>query len=76
MVYNCSSGAINPIRWGQFLTWGLHQLQRSPLEGGIWYPNGGFVKSELVNMFWLATCQFLPAYLLDAVSILLGKKPM
>ena len=76
LVYNCASGSIRPITWNQVLNYGLAELRRSPLSGIFWYPGGTFTKSPLLNNLWLALCHFLPAYAVDAVMMLMGKKPL
>ncbi|KAF0294751.1 putative fatty acyl-CoA reductase [Amphibalanus amphitrite] len=76
LVYNCASGSIRPIYWRQVLKYGHNELRRSPLSDVFWYPGGSFTKSPMLHNFWVAVCHFLPAYAIDAVIMLMGKKPM
>ncbi|XP_037071461.1 putative fatty acyl-CoA reductase CG5065 [Pollicipes pollicipes] len=76
MVYNCSSGTIRPIYWHQVLNWGIQELRRTPMRNVIWYPGATFTNSPLLNNFWVGICHFLPAYIVDAVVMLLGKRPI
>ena len=48
-VYNCTSGSINPIRWGQLETMGMAAIRKYPMENVLWYPGGSYKESALLN---------------------------
>ena len=48
-VYNCTSGSVNPIRWGQLETLGMSAMRKYPMENVLWYPGGSFKQSAFVN---------------------------
>ncbi|XP_043233602.1 putative fatty acyl-CoA reductase CG5065 [Amphibalanus amphitrite] len=75
-VYNCASGSIRPIRWREVRVWGELELRENPMCNVLWYPGGSFTSSPLANKFWVVVCHFIPAYILDAVIMLCGHKPL
>lgn len=75
-VYNCTSGSLNPIRWGDIETMGHSAVVNKPFNDVLWYPGGSFKTSKLVNNICTTAFQILPAYLMDIVSRLTGRKPM
>ncbi len=75
LVYNCASGEINPIRWGEIETWGHALTQQYPFDGVLWYPNSSFKSSSLMHKFACALLHYLPAYVMDLGLRLVGKKP-
>ena len=38
-IYNCTSGELNPITWGEIKTLICQGLQKYPLEKMLWFPN-------------------------------------
>ncbi|EEB16462.1 male sterility domain-containing protein, putative [Pediculus humanus corporis] len=75
-VYNCTSGGLNPIRWMDVETWGHSSLTTLPFNDVIWYPGGSFKSSKIINILCQSFFHFIPAYLIDTVSVLIGRKPM
>merc|ERR1719420_2735743 len=75
-VYNCTSGATNPIKWGQVETLAMAAMRKYPMENVLWYPGGSYKQSDFVNRICQVAFQSLPAYMIDSVSYLLGKKPV
>ena len=51
-VYNCTSGGINGITWGEVETRGLPIIRQNPYEGVFWYPGGTFKENSYHNRFW------------------------
>ncbi|CAG0917904.1 unnamed protein product [Notodromas monacha] len=76
LVYNCTSGEINPIRWGDVETWGHAVTQRYPFNDVMWYPSGTFKSSRTAHTVSCAMLHFLPAYLMDLAAFVAGKKPI
>jgi hypothetical protein len=75
-VYNCCTGQKAPITWKEFVTQCFVSMRKHPLGDLMWYPDGRCRSSRLVNTFCSYTLHYFPAYLIDAVSWLTGKKPM
>jgi len=75
LVYNFTSGAVNPITWGQLEIWGLDSLLRIPFEGLMWYPGGSYKENWYINRMWQIFYHYGPYSLVDVVMRLLGKKP-
>ena len=76
VVYNCVSGAQNPITWGMLEDIGLSHLRKNPYNNVLWYPGGSFKSSRAYNEFCFFTLHVVPAHILDAVARATGKKPM
>ena len=51
-VYNCTSGGINPITWGQVEAWGLQTLVDNPYHDVFWYPGGSYKENWYLNRFF------------------------
>ena len=35
-VYNCTSGGLHPVTWGQVEVWGLEAIMKAAYEGVLW----------------------------------------
>lgn len=75
-VYNCTSGAVNPVTWGQLESEGHKSLLRNPFSGVLWYPGGSFKRSRIYNSVCVTAFHTIPAYLIDVMARLSGKKPL
>ena len=49
-VYNCTSGSLNPMKWGEMEAWGFDSLVRYPLDNALWYPGGAFKDTHMANV--------------------------
>jgi len=75
-VYNSGSSTTNPISWGDLVDNGLVSMKKYPVENALWYPG--------LTCFYYAWFAFItqvlfhtfPSYILDAVSVLTGRKPV
>jgi len=74
-VYNCTSGSTNPIKWGELEAWGFDTLLKYPMENLVWYPGGSFKSSEWANKFCQVMFHYAPAFLVDSVARIIGRKP-
>lgn len=74
-VYNCTSGGLNPITWGQVEVWGLEAIMKAAYEGVLWYPGGSYQENWYSNRFWQLAFHYGPAHLVDLFSRLVGQKP-
>lgn len=72
-IYNCTSGSLNPVTWGDIENLCLPLLIKYPSETVFRYPGGGFKNYWLVNQLCVLFDHYLPAYLLDGVLFVTGK---
>lgn len=75
-VYNCTSGQINKITWGQIERMSCEYFMKNPLENVARIPNPRFTK----NVFWhdinVLFDQMLPAYMMDFYMWVSGRRRM
>ncbi|XP_046382375.1 putative fatty acyl-CoA reductase CG5065 isoform X2 [Ischnura elegans] len=76
IVYNCTSGSVNPIRWRDVEHLGYRYLLKNPYNDVLWYPGGSFKSSRLVNNACILAFHLAPAYLVDFLATISGKKPI
>uniref|UniRef100_A0A1B0ADE2 Fatty acyl-CoA reductase n=1 Tax=Glossina pallidipes TaxID=7398 RepID=A0A1B0ADE2_GLOPL len=74
-IYNCCTGQRHPIRWGEFVNHTLSMVRKHPLESCVWYPSGVLRRSTTLNTIYGIFVHYIPAYLLDVLARLMGKKP-
>lgn len=74
-VYNCASGTLNPITWGEFRDHVQLSWQENPTKDMMWYPHGTCYSSKFLFTIMIAIQHYLPALFLDVVLRLQGKKP-
>jgi len=74
-VYNCTSGATNPITWGEIEILGLQILLNNPYQDIFWYPGGSYKENWYINRFFQLLFHYGPAHLVDLLCRLTGKKP-
>lgn len=75
LVYNCSSGSINKVTWGCVERYAIPLILRHPSHEIFRYPNGSFTNSKIWNYLSVMLYHHIPAYFLDLVSVLTGRKP-
>lgn len=75
-VYNCCTGIQKPISWGNFVNQCIYYLQKHPLNGLVWYPDGCCRSNWYSNKLTSLTLHTLPAYIVDIFTRIVGKKPM
>eukprot|EP00092_Neocalanus_flemingeri_P036689 GFUD01039944.1.p1 GENE.GFUD01039944.1~~GFUD01039944.1.p1 ORF type:complete len:515 (+),score=130.04 GFUD01039944.1:51-1547(+) len=73
-VYNCTSGSINPISWGQLETLTLASIRKYPMERVLRYPGGSYNEYAWVHRICQIALHSAPAYLMDTVACVMGKK--
>jgi len=73
-VYNCSTGHLNPLTWGRFRDVGFKVWMKYPTKEMMWYPSASFTMSTTIYKMEQAIFHYLPAYLIDAVCYLTGKR--
>lgn len=75
LVYNCSSGSINKVTWGSVERIAIPLILRHPSHDIYRYPNGSFTSSKVWNYMCVMLYHHIPAYCLDLLSVLTGRKP-
>uniref|UniRef100_G3Q918 Fatty acyl-CoA reductase n=1 Tax=Gasterosteus aculeatus aculeatus TaxID=481459 RepID=G3Q918_GASAC len=75
LVYNCTSGGINPFHWGEIEHHVMSSFKRNPLEQAFRRPNANITSNYLINQYWILVSHKFPALLYDLVLRLSGQKP-
>lgn len=76
-VYNCVSGMERPVRWRDIRDHGMRALkQEAAMTDVVWYPSLHFTGSRQLNNLGVILQHWMPAYAMDAVARLAGKRPM
>ncbi|RVE41879.1 hypothetical protein evm_013468, partial [Chilo suppressalis] len=74
-VCNLTLSEDNPLTWKEALDIGRHHVKEFPFSVCLWYPGGSPKTSWLQHQVALFFTHLLPAYFVDLIMILLGKKP-
>ena len=75
-IYNCTSGKLNCITWGDIERIAFPVLLRYPSSEVFRYPGGSFKNSRLFNDVAILFEHLIPAYLFDTFCGLMGRKQM
>nr|XP_057942338.1 fatty acyl-CoA reductase 1 isoform X1 [Doryrhamphus excisus]XP_057942340.1 fatty acyl-CoA reductase 1 isoform X1 [Doryrhamphus excisus]XP_057942341.1 fatty acyl-CoA reductase 1 isoform X1 [Doryrhamphus excisus]XP_057942342.1 fatty acyl-CoA reductase 1 isoform X1 [Doryrhamphus excisus]XP_057942344.1 fatty acyl-CoA reductase 1 isoform X1 [Doryrhamphus excisus]XP_057942345.1 fatty acyl-CoA reductase 1 isoform X1 [Doryrhamphus excisus]XP_057942346.1 fatty acyl-CoA reductase 1 isoform X1 [Doryr len=75
LVYNCTTGGINPFHWGQVEYHVISTFKRNPLEQAFRRPNVNLTSNHLINQYWIAVSHKAPAFLYDVYLRLIGREP-
>ena len=74
-VYHSTTGAVNPATWSTFKEYGLEGWHKYPDPQMMWQPSIALIS----NYFWFRinsiVFHMLPAYVIDLLSALVGRKP-
>jgi len=73
-VFNCTSGAINPVTWGQMRVLLMHYSLTMPSKYVQWYPHVTIRMNQFMHSAHERVCQYLPALLADSILPLIGYK--
>lgn len=76
MVYNCTSGAVNSLTWGDIERIAFPCILRYPSKEVFRYPTGSFKNNRFINDVSCLFQHTIPAYVFDAVLGLMGRKRM
>ncbi|GAU98010.1 hypothetical protein RvY_09214 [Ramazzottius varieornatus] len=74
-VYNFTSGGINPMTWGYVQDSTLVNFAKNPVDNVYRIPSARFTQNWLAFHLWRTIDHMLPAYLIDTVLRIQGKKP-
>uniref|UniRef100_A0A672ZYI9 Fatty acyl-CoA reductase n=1 Tax=Sphaeramia orbicularis TaxID=375764 RepID=A0A672ZYI9_9TELE len=75
LVYNCTTGGINPFHWGEVEYHVISTFKRNPLEQAFRRPNVNLTSNHLINQYWIAVSHKAPAFLYDLYLRLIGREP-
>lgn len=75
-IYNCTSGTLNSIKWGDIERLVFPLNLHYPSLQVFRYPGGNFKESRILNNLCTFFDHMVPAYASDAMMRLLGKKPI
>ncbi|XP_018619342.1 fatty acyl-CoA reductase 1 isoform X3 [Scleropages formosus] len=75
LVYNCTTGGINPFHWGEVEYHVISTFKRNPLEQAFRRPNVNLTSNHLINQYWIAVSHKAPAFLYDLYLRITGRSP-
>ncbi|CAA3033351.1 Hypothetical predicted protein, partial [Olea europaea subsp. europaea] len=75
-VFHCTSGSENPITWGEVSVFILAALSVFPSTSTYRYPCGSFTGNWHLDKFYSITLHYIPGYIADFITRLLGGKPI
>ncbi|XP_052801247.1 fatty acyl-CoA reductase 1-like [Mya arenaria] len=75
-VFNCTSGGINKMTWGEMEKLSFDCLMKNPLENVARIPNPRFTKSVVWHDANVLFDHLLPAYVMDLYMWLSGRRRM
>ncbi|XP_061523172.1 fatty acyl-CoA reductase 1 [Phycodurus eques] len=75
LVYNCTTGGINPFHWGEIEHHVMSSFKRNPLEQAFRRPKVNITSNYLIYQYWILVSHKFPALLYDLVLRLTGQKP-
>ncbi|OWR46525.1 fatty-acyl CoA reductase 4, partial [Danaus plexippus plexippus] len=73
-VCNITQSDQNPITWDEAINLGRVHLHEFPSSVCLWYPGGSTKNSKLHHMIASFFFHLLPAYFIDLLMLLMGKK--
>lgn len=73
-IYNFVSSPENPLTWGIFSTTLMYYIINRPTVKAMWYPTLIMNSSTFLHKLTVLILHYLPAFLLDIVFIVSGKK--
>lgn len=75
-IYNCTSGTLNSIKWGDIERITFPLLLKYPSIQVFRYPEGNFKESRFYNQLCCVWDHHIPAYVIDTIMRITGNKPM
>lgn len=74
-IFNCTTGGLNPFRWGEMENFVTQYSKNTPFEGAFRRPNLTLTSNSLVHDYWVFISHLIPAYMSDLGLALIGQKP-
>lgn len=75
-IYTCSSAGQKPIKWSEFIEMNRRHGIYWPTIRAIWYSSFWVTNNPLLYAVLNFFCHIVPGYILDTLSVFVGKKPM
>lgn len=75
-VYNLTIPECYRYSWGTLLDLGRKTILAYPFDAGIWYPGGDITTNKAFHYTRVFLTQWVPAYLVDALCGLVGRKKL
>ncbi|XP_065574521.1 putative fatty acyl-CoA reductase CG5065 isoform X2 [Artemia franciscana] len=75
IIYNSTSGSLNPLKWGVLESILKNEMLKYPMKGVVWPPGGSFKSSMLRHKIDVALFHYGPAYVVDTFAKIFGGKP-
>ncbi|XP_069037556.1 fatty acyl-CoA reductase 1 isoform X2 [Lepisosteus oculatus] len=75
LVYNCTTGGVNPFHWGEVEYYVNVSFKMNPLEQAFRRPNVNLRSNPFTNQYWTTVSHTVPALLYDGYLRLTGQKP-
>lgn len=72
-IYNVTSGASNPITWGDIERFGLTSIRKYPFDTILWYPGGSFKSNAKLDWICRWLFHYFPALFIDCILTVLRK---
>lgn len=74
-VVNLTTWRDHLVTWTDVINHGRRHLYANPLSGAVWYPDGSIKSSKAVHALCVLFFHLMPAYFIDALAMLCGRKP-
>ncbi|XP_072341422.1 fatty acyl-CoA reductase 1 isoform X3 [Scyliorhinus torazame] len=75
LIYNCTTGGVNPFHWGEIEYHVISTFKRNPLDQAFRRPNANITSNYLINQYWITVSHKAPALVYDLYLRLTGQKP-
>uniref|UniRef100_A0A8C4WUK2 Fatty acyl-CoA reductase n=1 Tax=Eptatretus burgeri TaxID=7764 RepID=A0A8C4WUK2_EPTBU len=75
MIYNCTTGGINPFHWGEVEHHVNLSFKTNPLDHALRQPNVNLCSNGFLHRYWLTVSHRAPAFLYDLYLVLTGRQP-
>jgi alcohol-forming fatty acyl-CoA reductase len=71
-----TSSAEFKVTWQEIIDIGTRLVEKVPMNGMVWYPGGSMKDSKMMHHICCFFFHTIPAYVLDAIIVMAGHKPM
>lgn len=75
LICNCTSGNVNPTSFLDMQRIVLPVLNDNPLSCIFRRPNFSFASNRFLHQYWQMVSHYMPAIILDGLTVLVGMKP-
>lgn len=75
LIYNFVSTVDPPFTWEDFRVTNTKYINEYPMNNALWYISFNMNKSKVVNSIYVVFLHLVPAFLIDALTVCLGRKP-